>query len=80
MLAYLRILPRTGVRDPQGEAVAKALHAMGFTDLRSVRQGRLIEVEIDADDDETATLRLEEMAEKLLVNAIVEDYVVEVEL
>ena len=77
MRAFVRILPRAGVRDPQGEAVAQALNALGFADVRSVRQGKLIEVEIDAVDAETARRRLDEMAARLLVNPIVEDYEVE---
>ncbi len=78
MPAALRIMPRVGVRDPQGEAVAEALAGLGFTEVRSVRQGKLIELEIDAPDAETAFRRLNEMADALLVNKVVED--VEIEL
>ena len=77
MRAYLRVMPREGVRDPQGEAVAQALKALGFQDVAGVRQGKLIEVEIEAPDAESAARRLDEMAESLLVNAIVEDYEIE---
>ena len=74
MRAYLRIMPRDGVRDPQGEAVAQALAGLGFHDVVAVRQGKLIELEIDAPDAETASRRVEEMARSLLVNPIVEDF------
>ncbi len=78
MRAYLRIMPRAGVRDPQGEAVAQALESLGFHDVATVRQGKLIELEIDAPDAEAASRRLEEMARSLLVNPIVEDFEIEV--
>lgn len=77
MRAYLRVMPRAGVRDPQGEAVAQALKGLGFQDVAGVRQGKLIEIEIEAPDAESAARRLDEMAESLLVNAIVEDYEIE---
>ena len=78
MRACLRIMPRAGVRDPQGEAVAVALAGLGFRDVGAVRQGKLIELEIDAPDAEAASRRIEEMARSLLVNPIVEDFEIEV--
>ena len=77
MRVSLRIMPRAGVRDPQGEAVWQALNALGFNDVASVRQGKLIELEIDAPDAESAARRLREMARSLLVNPIVEDFEIE---
>ena len=77
MRAFLRIMPRAGVRDPQGEAVAQALKGLGFDDVASVRQGKIIELHIDAPDAETAGRRVGEMADRLLVNPIVEDFEIE---
>jgi len=70
-------MPRNGVRDPQGEAVAGALRGMGFADVRSVRQGKLLEVDVEAASPEAAQARLREMAQCLLANPLIEDFDVE---
>ncbi len=68
------VMPRTGVLDPQGQAVHGALTQLGFEGVGEVRIGKRIELEI-AGDDPAATAR--EMCEKLLANALIEDYRVE---
>jgi phosphoribosylformylglycinamidine synthase PurS subunit len=62
------IRPKAGILDPQGEAVQRALPALGFDGVENVHVGRLIE--LDVPDPE----RLPEMCEKLLANPLVEDY------
>jgi phosphoribosylformylglycinamidine synthase len=62
------IRPKAGILDPQGEAVQRALPALGFDGVANVHVGRL--VELDVDDPS----RLESMCEKLLANPLVEDY------
>jgi phosphoribosylformylglycinamidine synthase len=65
------IRPKAGILDPQGEAVQRALPALGFDGVANVHVGRLIE--LDVPDPE----RLPEMCEKLLANPLIEDYEVE---
>jgi phosphoribosylformylglycinamidine synthase len=66
--ARVLIRPKTGILDPQGEAVQRALPALGFEGVANVHVGRL--VELDVDDPS----QLEPMCEKLLANPLVEDY------
>jgi phosphoribosylformylglycinamidine synthase PurS subunit len=68
MRARVLIRPKAGILDPQGEAVERALPALGFTGVANVHVGRL--VELDVPD----TNQLESMCEKLLANPLVEDY------
>jgi phosphoribosylformylglycinamidine synthase subunit PurS len=62
------IRPKQGILDPQGEAVQRALPALGFAGVANVHVGRL--VELDVED----ASQVEPMCEKLLANPLVEDY------
>ena len=62
------IRPKSGILDPQGQAVERALPALGFQGVSNVHVGRLIE--LDAPDPE----RVGEMCERLLANPLIEDY------
>jgi phosphoribosylformylglycinamidine synthase len=62
------IRPKAGILDPQGEAVQRALPALGFSGVGAVHVGRLVELEVE---DPGA---LQPMCEKLLANPLVEDY------
>ena len=66
------IRPKAGILDPQGDAVERALPALGFKGVSDVHIGRLIELEVD--DAE----QLQPMCEKLLANPLVEDYEVQI--
>ena len=70
MTTRVRVLirPKAGILDPQGQAVERALPALGFTGVRNVHVGRLVEP--DVDDPE----RLPEMCEQLLANPLIEDF------
>jgi phosphoribosylformylglycinamidine synthase PurS subunit len=68
MHARVLIRPKAGILDPQGEAVQRALPALGFEGVANVHIGRL--VELDVED----VSQLEPMCEKLLANPLVEDY------
>ena len=65
------IRPKAGILDPQGEAVERALPALGFKGVGDVHVGRLIELDVDDAD------QLKPMCEKLLANPLVEDYEIE---
>ena len=70
----VHILPRRGLLDPQGKAVADALHTLGFGGVRDVRVGRHVIVETDADSADAADRRAREMCERLLANPVTEDF------
>ncbi len=62
------VRPKRGILDPQGEAVRGALPALGFEGVRSVRVGRLIEMEVESDAE------VEAMCRRLLANPTTEEY------
>jgi phosphoribosylformylglycinamidine synthase subunit PurS len=66
--ARVLIRPKEGILDPQGQAVERALPALGFEGVSGVRVGRLVELEVDD------ASRVPEMCERLLANPLIEDY------
>ncbi len=62
------------VLDPQGKVVQNTLINMGLSDLKSIRQGKHFEIEVDEKDETTAKKKVDVMCKKLLVNLIIEDY------
>jgi phosphoribosylformylglycinamidine synthase PurS subunit len=72
--AWVTVTLKPEVLDPQGKAIAKASTQLGVDAVRSVRQGKLFEIELDADDEATARRLLEELSEKLLANPVIEDH------
>lgn len=76
---HVRIVPRAGLLDPQGQAVEHALTALGFKEAANVRIGRAIELSIDAKSPEDAKQSARAMCDKLLANPVTEDYLVDVE-
>jgi phosphoribosylformylglycinamidine synthase PurS subunit len=74
MKANVYVTLKTEVLDPQGEAVKRALGALGFSGVSKVRVGKLIELEFNAPASQDAATQLRAMCEKLLANPIVEDF------
>lgn len=70
------IMPKSGVSDPQGEAIRGGLESLEFTGVRSVRAGRQIAITLDADSRETAMATVERMCDQLLANPVIETYTV----
>ena len=68
MKVRILVRPKAGILDPQGEAVKGALPALGFGGVRSVRVGRLIEMELESADEVDA------MCRRLLANPTIEEY------
>jgi phosphoribosylformylglycinamidine synthase len=68
MRARVLIRPKAGILDPQGQAVERALPALGFDGVSGVHVGRLIELDVDD------PAKLPEMCERLLANPLIEDY------
>jgi phosphoribosylformylglycinamidine synthase PurS subunit len=65
---------KMGVLDPQGKAIERSLHTLGYNEVREVRAGKYIELEIDAPSREKAELRIREICDKLLANPVIEDF------
>jgi phosphoribosylformylglycinamidine synthase len=78
MRAKIIVYPRREILDPQGKAICDALHRVGFEQVKDVRAGKSFQVELDAADPAGAEQALREMCRKLLVNAVVEDFEVEI--
>jgi phosphoribosylformylglycinamidine synthase subunit PurS len=71
------VRPKEGILDPQGQAVERALPALGYEGVSNVRIGRLIELEVDGGDADAVTASVREMCERLLANPLIESYQVE---
>jgi phosphoribosylformylglycinamidine synthase len=77
MKARVYVMLKTGVLDPQGEAVRHALGALGFDGVAGVRQGKVIELVLTTTDKTAAEAEVKEMCEKLLANTVIESYQIE---
>jgi phosphoribosylformylglycinamidine synthase PurS subunit len=77
MRARIEIMLKTGVLDPQGKAIEGALRGLGFEAVGSVRQGKVIEIELAETDREKARAEVEKMCETLLANTVIENYSIE---
>jgi phosphoribosylformylglycinamidine synthase len=69
---------KRGVLDPQGKAIERSLHSLGYGEVHDVRMGKYIELETDANSLESAEARIREMCDKLLANPVIEDYQYEI--
>ncbi len=79
MKVLVTVMLKSGVLDPQGKAIAHALGSLGFTGVKDVRAGKLLEIELAETDPEKARAAAEEMARKLLANTVIESFKVVVE-
>lgn len=74
MKAKIHITLKNGVLDPQGRAIANALHTLGFPQVEDVRQGKYIEVEVRETDRKKAQAAIDKMCAGLLANTVIENY------
>ncbi|MBO9521947.1 MAG: phosphoribosylformylglycinamidine synthase subunit PurS [Nocardioidaceae bacterium] len=72
------VMPKPEILDPQGKAVLGALPRLGFEGVSDVRQGKRFELEIDGEVTDERLAQVEQMAETLLSNPVIEDYTVRV--
>jgi len=72
------VRPKTGILDPQGEAVRVSLQTLGF-DIGGARVGRLVDLELHAETAEQAREQAERMCERLLANPLIESFEIEIE-
>ncbi len=73
MKVDIHITLKAGVLDPQGRASKDALHHLGFTSVNSVRQGKLLELDVQ---DGTSKEDITKMCEALLANTVIESYTI----
>lgn len=78
MRARVVVTLRQGVLDPAGQAVAAGLNQMGFSAVKDVRLGKVIEVDLQDMPHDEARAQLEAMGRKLLANLVIEDFSVEI--
>ena len=79
MKVTLNIVLNENILDPQGDAIKNALLQLNFSEVNSVRQGKLIELHLNIENKEKAVEIASKMAEDLLVNSTMETYRIEVE-
>jgi phosphoribosylformylglycinamidine synthase PurS subunit len=77
MKARVHVTLKPGVLDPQGKAIANALHSLGFPDVGEVRQGKFIELDVAETDPAQARERVKAMCEQLLANTVIENYAID---
>ena len=78
MKAHIHITLKKGVLDPQGKAIENALKTLGFDEVKNVRQGKFIEIELDEKDPEAAEKQVSKMSEQLLANTVIENYQIDI--
>ena len=76
MKCSVTVTLKKDVLDPQGKVVQNTLINLGMKNLKSIRQGKFFEIEINEIDQNKAEKKINEMCEKLLVNLIIEDYTI----
>jgi phosphoribosylformylglycinamidine synthase PurS subunit len=77
MKARVVVTLKKSVLDPQGQAVGRALGSLGFGEVKDVRLGKIIELDLDTRDPAEAQKRVRDMCERLLANTVIEEYRVE---
>ena len=78
MKARVHITLKDGVLDPQGKTIAQALGSLGFHGVNGVRQGKYIELDIEAASRDAAQAEVERMCSQLLANTVIENYQIEI--
>ena len=78
MKIKVTVMLKEGVLDPQGDAVKHALNSLKYNKVKSVRQGKVIEIGLDETSEERANKSVRDMCEKLLANTVIESYEIEI--
>jgi len=79
MIVWVHVMLKNGVLDPQGQAIADALHRLGHPEVAEVRAGKLFRLDVSVSDPAKARDVGAKMADRLLANPVIEDFEVEVE-
>ena len=78
MKAQVFVTLKSGVLDPQGQAVGRTLGKLGYEGVRGVRIGKYVELDLAGEDPELARAQVTKMCEELIANTVIEDYRVEI--
>lgn len=78
MRARILIMLKPSILDPQGQAIGHALGALGFDGIDSVRQGKVIDLDLSDTNADAAEARIKAMCTTLLANAVIEDFSIEI--
>ncbi len=78
MRARVFVKLKKGILDVQGTAVKRALEGLGFAEVKDLRVGKVLDLELETEDPAQTRARLEEMCRKLLANPVMEDFTVEI--
>jgi phosphoribosylformylglycinamidine synthase PurS subunit len=78
MKATVFVTLKSGVLDPQGQAVGRTLGKLGFEGVKGVRIGKYVELELDGSDENEAREQVTKMCEELIANTVIENYRVEI--
>jgi phosphoribosylformylglycinamidine synthase len=78
MKARIKIMLKSGVLDPQGAAIKQALNNIGFESVTGVRQGKVVELEVDGSNKNEVRSEIEKMCNKMLSNTVIENFEIEV--
>lgn len=77
--ALVEVRLRPGIADPAGATVEAALPALGFEGIRDVRMGKAVRMEVDATDEASARLQVEQLCRRLLANPVIEEAEIRIE-
>lgn len=78
MKARVTVTLKSGVLDPQGQAIQGSLRSLGFDGVGAVRQGKVFDIDLGNTDRAAAETALKGMCEKLLANTVIENYAIEI--
>jgi phosphoribosylformylglycinamidine synthase PurS subunit len=78
MKARVTVTLKSGVLDPQGQAIQGSLKSLGFAGIGAVRQGKVFDIELADSELPQAEANLRAMCEKLLANTVIENYTIEI--
>jgi phosphoribosylformylglycinamidine synthase len=77
-IARVYVTLKKGILDPQGNAVERAIHSMGYSEVKEVRVGKLIELVFEEENSTLVRERIDEICKNLLANPIIEEYSFEI--
>ena len=73
-IAEIDVMPLKALLDPQGKAVSSSIENVGLSEIKNVRIGKHITLEVEAENKQVATIKVEEACKKMLCNQIMESY------
>lgn len=78
-LVAVKVMPKAGISDPQGQTIERALPRLGFAGIETVRVGKHIEFMIDSPDEAVAAETVGQACERFLANPVIEDFFFDIE-